>query len=220
MKQHDEWLRSVNAGALTYALDSLCLEINRRLEKGRKSGEIGAPLPKLKSKKAVYQSYKVKGNKVSLTEDSRALIPSLGAVPCRVSRKIEGTITSATILRSATGYYVVINCADVETRALPKTGKSAAASPPIFAPKRERRLKRLKRALSRKTIGGQNWSKLNLRMAKERERLANRETDMYHKASTNLIRHNGVIRIGDCPPSMFTHQLEYKAKWYGRRIAA
>jgi putative transposase len=223
LKRDNGWLCSVSANALTCALDELnkaVNAVNRRRTDTRGGSGVGAPLPPTKLKKSVRQSYTIKGNGVSPAEGGRMRIPGVGDVPCRITREVEGRVTSAKVFRAVSGYYAVLHCSDVRPKILPRTGKSATVSAPELDPKRLGRLGRMKRRLSRKSIGGRNREKLNLRIARERERLANRETDVCHKLSTRLIRENDRINIKGELPERLRRQLEYKAKWRGRTLQA
>jgi putative transposase len=225
LRNTNDWLRLVNTAALKNSLNELCLNFNIAAEKAnaaKNAEEASAAdksFPRMRLKKSTHQHYKVNRAWVN-AEDQTARIPGLGAVPCRVSRKPEEQAFSANIYRLATGYYIVLNCADTEQHKLPKTGKSCVASVPnAFADDRDaKRIDRLKRRLSRKQKDSRNREKLNLRIQKMIERKENRENDRFHKLTSELIRENDVIKIGGELPIRFVEQLRYKAKRYGRRL--
>lgn len=107
---------------------------------------------------------------------------------------------------------------------------------PKYLKKSEHRLKHLGRQLSRKTKGSNNWEKARIRVAKLHEHITNQRRDMQQKLSTELIKENDIICIEDLSVNEivsnhslskavldaawgeFRRELEYKSKWYGRRL--
>lgn len=107
-------------------------------------------------------------------------------------------------------------------------------------PKKVRRLRkklaRLQRLHSRKQKGSRNREKARRKLARLHQHVKNVRTDFLHKLSTQLIRENQAIAIEDLAVSnmvknrhlaraiseqgwrQFRTMLEYKAKWYGRKI--
>ena len=90
------WLKDVDAHALQNELnflDKAYKNFFRRVKNKDKAG-----FPKFKSKKADTQSYTTSfcNNNIRIY-DNKILLPKLGMIKCKISRKIEGRILSATI---------------------------------------------------------------------------------------------------------------------------
>jgi putative transposase len=210
LKKDKEWLREPDATALQSALenlDSAHQNFFRRVKNGENPG-----FPRFKSKKKSRKSYKSKVG-VKLGE-SAIRLPKLGWVECAVSRPINGRILSATVSQDKSGkYFVSVNCTEVETEPLPKTGKNAGLDLGLKTyaatsdgrkfenpkPYREleKRLKRQHRSLSRKTRGGKNREKARIKLARTYEKISSRRLDALHKLSTNLVREFDLIAAED-----------------------
>ena len=213
LKQKLEWLQEPDKCALQNALkylDAAYKNFFRRVKNGEKPG-----FPKFKSKRNHRQSYKSNGS--IRVFDNAVQLPKLGKVKCRISRKVEGRILSATVSQNPSGkYFVSLCCTDVEIDPLPKTGcvigvdmglKAFAITSdgieypnPRYLAKAQKKLARLQRRLSRKPKGSNRREKARIQVARLHEHITSQRSDMMHKLSTQLIRENDAICIEDLAP--------------------
>ncbi len=216
LKQELPWLREVDSTSLQAVLqdlDSAYRNFFHRIKKGEKPG-----YPRFKSKRDHRQSYKSKrvGSNIQVLDQSVQL-PKLGRVKCKVSKKVEGRILSATISRNPSGkYFVALCCTDVEIEPLPATGAAVGLDMGLksfavtsdgaeyknhkYLAKSQKKLAKLQRQLSRKTKGSKRREKARIQVARLYEHISNQRNDMLHKLSIQLIRKNDVICIEDLAP--------------------
>ena len=213
--------------------------------------------PKFKSKKNRYQSYRTScvNNNIRF-ENKHIKLPKLGYVKIRDKQTPTGRILNATISQEPNGYYYCsICCTDVKIEQLPKTNKNIGIDlglvdfaimsngikieNPRFYERLEKKLAKLQRELSRKTIGSSNWNKARIKVAKLNKHIANQRTDFLQKLTTQLVKEYDVIciedldvksmketdnrirnkRVGDVSWSEFRRMLIYKCNWYGKNLS-
>jgi len=111
------------------------------------------------------------------------------------------------------------------------------ANPKHFK-KHRKRLKKSQKNLSRKQKGSQNREKARIKVAKIHLKISDSRKDFLHKLTTQLVRENQTIAveslavknlvknhqlalaISDSGWSELIRQLDYKCRWYGRKLVA
>jgi putative transposase len=107
---------------------------------------------------------------------------------------------------------------------------------PKFFRTLEKKLADAQRILSRRNLGSSNWNKQRIKVARIHERIVHCRTDYLQKISTEIIKNHDVIGMEDLKVSnmlkkkdmakaisevswyQFRTMLEYKAKWYGKKL--
>jgi putative transposase len=188
LKRELSWLREVDSTALQSALrnlDDAYKNFFRRVRKGEEPG-----FPKFNSKRDSRRSYTSKcvGTNIKVLE-KKIQLPKLGLVKCRVSKRIEGSILSATVSRNPSDkYFVSVCCTDADIKPLPKTGAAIGIDLGIrthvatsdeqkfenhrFFDKSQIKLARLQKQLSRKQKGSRNREKARIKVARAHEKIA------------------------------------------------
>lgn len=210
--------------------------------------------PQWKCKKDHHKSYTTSctNNNIKFFE-KHIQLPKIGKIKFRDKQRISGRIISATVSQEPSGkYYVSLCCKDVPDTILNKTGLSVGidlglkefaitsdgnkVENPRFLKGRLKQLKKLQRALSRKTKDSKRWEKNRIKVAKLHEHIRNMRQDFLQKYTTELIKTYDVIcletlavknliknhklaqTISDVSWYQFAVLLAYKAQWYDKQV--
>lgn len=253
LKKEKEWLKEPDKSALQNTLKDLDFAFKRFFVKNN-------DFPRFKSKKKRYKSYTssyvktTNGGNIKYL-DKYIQLPKLGLVKIKDKQVPKGRILNATVSQEPNGhYYVSLCCTDIEFQPLLKTNKNVGIDlglvdfailsdgfkieNPRFYEKSEKKLAKLQKELSRKTIGGSNWNKARIKVANLQKHIAEQRRDFLQKLTTEIVRKYDIIciedldvqsmketdskmrnkRVGDVSWSEFRRQLEYKCRWYGKEL--
>ena len=250
LKKDLEWLKEVDSVGLQSSLKDLDYAYQKFFKEH-------TGYPKFKSKKNRYKSYKTKNTNNCLDFINKHIkLPKLGLVKVRDKQIPQGRILNATISQEPNGhYYCSLCCTDIEFEQYPKTNKNVGIDlglvdfailsdgikieNPQFYEQSEKKLAKLQRELSRKTIGSARWEKARLKVAKLQKHIANQRNDFLQKLTTIIVSNYDVIaiedlnvkemketdskirnkRVGDVSWSEFRRMLTYKSQWYGKELS-
>lgn len=250
LKKENEWLKEPDKDSLQKSIKNLDNAFQKFFKEHSR-------FPKFKSKKNRHKSYRTSCTNNNIQFLGKHIkLPKLGMVKVRDKQIPQGRILNATISQEPNGhYYCSLCCTDVEMPQYQKTNQSIGIDLGIadfaiysdgnkiknlkFYEKSEQKLAKLQRELSRKTIGGSNWNKARIRVAKLQKHISNQRNDFLQKLTTEIIKTYDVIclenldvksmketknitrnkRIGDVSWYEFRRQLTYKAQWYSRELS-
>ena len=249
LKKELEWLKEPDKDSLQKSLKDLDMAYQKFFKEH-------TGYPKFKTKKDRYKSYRTNCTNNNIRfENKHIKLPKLGYIKVRDKQIPQGRILNATISQEPNGhYYCSLCCTDVEHIKYPKTNQSVGIDlglvdfatfsdetkidNPQFYEKSEKKLAKLQRELSRKTIGSHRWDKARIKVAKLQKHISNQRNDFLQKLTTNIVKNYDVIaiedldvksmketdsvirnkRVGDVSWSEFRRQLTYKTQWYEKQL--
>lgn len=250
LKKEFTWLKEPDKDSLQKCLKDLDMAYQKFFKEH-------TGYPKFKSKKNRYRSYRTSCTNNNIRfENKHIKLPKLGLVKTKDKQIPQGRILNATISQEPNGhYYCSLCCTDIELEQLPSTNQNIGIDlglmdfailsdgtkikSPRFYENSEKKLVKLQRELSRKTIGSNRWNKTRIKVANLQKHISDQRNDFLQKLTTEIVRTYDVIviedldvksmketdsatrnkRVGDVSWSEFRRMLTYKSQWYVRKLS-
>jgi putative transposase len=204
LKEELTWLKEVDSIAIQTSVKNVADAFTRFFKKQNE-------VPRFKSKKNKVQSYTTKHTNGNIAiVDKQIKLPKLGLIRFAKSREVEGRIVSTTVRRNSSGKYFVSILTEVDVQPKPKTGSvigidkdfAILSTGKVFSNPKwlrilEEKLTKAQRILSRRIIGGSNWHKQRIKVARIHEKVANARKDYLDKISTYVVKNHDIIGIED-----------------------
>lgn len=208
LKSENIWLYEVCAQSLQFSLE--CIDAAyRKMSRNRKLG-VKSGFPKFK-KKVARQAFRCKQH-VKVTGGKVFVKKFREGIRINLHQPLEGKIKHVNIIRAASGVYYADFCIVMDIQRLDKVsgrigidlnvtanvdsnGVSTINPQPFMSSQVKTR--RLRKSLSRKIIGGKNYEKARIKLARAEEKIANQRADHLHKLSRRIINENQVICVED-----------------------
>ncbi|MCU7149787.1 transposase [Salmonella enterica] len=169
-------------------------------------------------------------------KNSRIFLPKLGWLRYRNSRQVTGIVKNVTVSQSCGKWYISIQTeSEVSTPVHPSASmvgldagvaKLATLSDgTVFEPvnsfqKKQKKLARLQRQLSRKIKFSNNWQKQKRKIQRLHSRIANIRRDYLHKVTTTISKKHAMIVIEDLKVSNMSRSAAGTVSQPGRNVRA
>lgn len=169
-------------------------------------------------------------------KNSRIFQPKLGWLRYRNSRPVTGIVKNVTVSQSCGKWYISIQTeSEVSTPVHPSASmvgldagvaKLATLSDgTVFEPvnsfqKKQKKLARLQRQLSRKVKFSNNWQKQKRKIQRLHSRIANIRRDYLHKVTTTISKKHAMIVIEDLKVSNMSRSAAGTVSQPGRNVRA
>ncbi|MET7723759.1 RNA-guided endonuclease InsQ/TnpB family protein [Streptomyces mirabilis] len=216
-----QWLSEVSAVILQQALrdvERAYTNYFSSLKGSRPGARVGAP--RFRSKRDARQAIRFTANaRWKINEAGRLLLPKIGEVKVRWSRRLPSVPSSVTVIRDAAGRYFASFVIETDPGAdlarmpeadnLPSVGidlglthfavlsDGRVIDSPRFLRRAEKKLKKAQRELSRKQKRSNNREKARLKVARAHAQVADARREFHHQLSTQLIRESQAVAVED-----------------------
>ncbi|MFI7451264.1 RNA-guided endonuclease InsQ/TnpB family protein [Nonomuraea sp. NPDC049714] len=254
-----DWLGQVSPVPLQQSLRDLDVAYQNffaSVSGKRKGPKMG--LPVFKSRRDLRQSARFTTTAFRLRPGGAGdalYLAKIGEIEVRWSRELPAAPSSVTVVKDAAGRYFAsfvvdvpddsqtLAQVDVETGidlglthyAVTSDGEKIAN--PKWLHRRERKLKKVQRALARKRKGSANRAKARIKLARQHAKVGDARRDFLHQTSTTIVRENQAVAVeglavrglargrlaksvNDASWGTFLRLLEGKAARYGRTFIA
>ena len=220
-KAEFEWLKEVDSLALANA------QLNLQAAYKNFFSNKSYGFPKFKSKKKRRMRYTTNNQHGSVRiEDGRIRLPKVGLVKIVLHRQMVGTIKSVTIEKTTTNKYYASILVEYDNQvpevALRKfigldfsmhdlyvTSEGERANYPRFLRKKERKLARVCRWLSRRKLDSNNRERMRLKVCLVYEKITNQRLDFLHKKSYRLAEDYDAVCIETLNMHAMSQQLRF-----------
>ncbi|GGP10958.1 transposase [Nonomuraea glycinis] len=250
-----DWLGQVSAVPLQQALRDLDVAYTSffaSVSGKRKGPKMG--LPVFKSRRDHRQSARFTTTAFKLRPGGAGdalYLAKIGEIEVRWSRELPAPPSSVTVIKDPAGRYFASFVVDVpdDSQTLPRsdaetgidlglthyavTSNGEKIVNPKWLRRRERKLKKLQRALARKQKGSANRTKARIKVARQHAKVGDARRDFLHQVSTAIVRENQAVAVeglavrglargrlaksvNDVSWGTFLRLLEGKAARYGR----
>ncbi|MEU5994863.1 RNA-guided endonuclease TnpB family protein [Spirillospora sp. NPDC047418] len=169
--------------------------------------------PRFKSRKDARQSIRFTANaRWQITEGGKLVLPKVGDVKVRWSRRLPCTPSTVTVIKDAAGRYFcsfVVETDDVQVPpdttaevgidlglehfAVLSDGRKIGS--PRFLRRAEKKLKKAQQALSRTQKGSSNRGKARVKVARAHAKVGDARREFHHRLSTELVRDNQAVYV-------------------------
>ena len=223
-----EWLKDAPSQALQHALKDLEKAYKNYFAKR-------ADFPRFKRKGSGDSFRYPEPKQINLDQDnSRILLPKLGWLRYRNSRKVLGEVRNATVSQSGGKWFVSIQTEREIEPPLPTATSAIGIDVGIarfatmsdenyIAPlnsfkKHQQRLARYQRRMSRKVKFSSNWKKAKAKVQKIHTGIANARKDFLHKTTTTISQNHALVCIEDLQVRNMSRSSRGSNEQHGKRV--
>jgi putative transposase len=187
----------------------------KKVKRGEIKPEQVIDQPKFKKKHQGRDSFRFPDPKQFRLEqqNNRLFLPKLGWIRYRNSRAVEGDVSTITVFRQGRKWFVSIQTKrEVEKPVHPSRSMvgvdlgvvrfATLSNGEVIEPlnslkKKQARLKRYQRMMSRRLEGSRNWKKANAKLNALHCNIANIRNDFLHKTTTAISKNHAIVVIED-----------------------
>jgi putative transposase len=224
-----EWLKETPSQALQHALKDL-----EKAFKGFFAKRTGFPRFKKKGSGDSFRYPEPKQIQLDQS-NSRILLPKLGWLRYRNSRKALGQVRNVTVSHSSGKWFIAIQTQRELEQPLPRSTTAIGIDVGIarfatlsngryVAPlnsfkTHQQRLARYQRRMSRKQKFSNNWKKAKTKVQKIHAAIANARKDFLHKTSTTISQNHALVCIEDLQVKNMSRSAKGNREQPGKKVA-